>query len=67
MRVLVEQTGDCTEKWLKNLELCGAIKVHLLMGGEETEAWDIYPSDRPRAAVPRSCRSRGIRTRIWVG
>jgi CRISPR-associated endonuclease/helicase Cas3 len=43
MRVLVEQTRECTQEWLKKLELHDAIRVHLLMGGEETEAWDIYP------------------------
>lgn len=43
MRVLVEQTRQCVETWLINLNLQQEIKVHVLMGGEDTEAWDVYP------------------------
>jgi CRISPR-associated endonuclease/helicase Cas3 len=44
MRVLVEQTKEAVENWLCNLglqqeEVC----VHVLMGGEEAEDWDVHP------------------------
>ena len=52
MRTLVEQTGGEVEKWLENvgdLKWNGKgsheakIGLHVLMGGEETEQWDLYP------------------------
>lgn len=43
MRVLVEQTKDCVKEWLKQLGLRRHVKVHVLMGGEEAEDWDMYP------------------------
>jgi len=51
MRVLVEQTRDEAETWLKNLGLLAKkqgdeatkIKVTVLMGGEDTDDWDYYP------------------------
>jgi len=43
MRVLVEQTRDNTVTWLKNLELQVDIRVHVLMGGEQADDWDLYP------------------------
>jgi CRISPR-associated endonuclease/helicase Cas3 len=47
MRVLVEQTVECSKRWIENLkkvgELSNDIPVHVLMGGEEEEDWDIYP------------------------
>jgi CRISPR-associated endonuclease/helicase Cas3 len=43
MRVLVEQTRDEARKWLKNLGLDVKVKVHVLMGGEDTEEWDLDP------------------------
>jgi CRISPR-associated endonuclease/helicase Cas3 len=43
MRVLVEQTRDEAKKWLKNLELSEKVRVHILMGGEDTEEWDLDP------------------------
>ncbi|HBI43803.1 MAG TPA: CRISPR-associated helicase Cas3' [Planctomycetales bacterium] len=43
MRVLVEQTRDEALKWLKNLELLDKVKVHVLMGGEDAEEWDLEP------------------------
>lgn len=46
MRVLVEQTTQCIKSWLKNLDLEQAVKVHVLMGGEETEAWDVSPEQQ---------------------
>jgi CRISPR-associated endonuclease/helicase Cas3 len=43
MRVLVEQTRDNTEKWLRNLNLREKVGVHLLLGGEQRDDWDLYP------------------------
>jgi CRISPR-associated endonuclease/helicase Cas3 len=51
VRVLVEQTRDNVMLWLRNLELLtdtvdlgpDKIAVHVLMGGEEEEGWDLYP------------------------
>ena len=43
MRVLVEQTRDEVWKWLKNLGLDEKVKVHVLMGGEGAEEWDLHP------------------------
>jgi CRISPR-associated endonuclease/helicase Cas3 len=43
MRVLVEQTESVTKKWLNNLGLAKEVDVHVLMGGEETAEWDVYP------------------------
>ncbi|MBE2283335.1 MAG: DEAD/DEAH box helicase [Prosthecobacter sp.] len=48
MRTLVEQTAGEAEKWITNLAGAGLIrgehpKVHILMGGEETEPWDLHP------------------------
>jgi CRISPR-associated endonuclease/helicase Cas3 len=43
MRVLVEQTRDEARKWLKNLDLEEKVKVHVLMGGEDAEEWDLEP------------------------
>lgn len=43
MRVLVEQTAECAEGWLKKLSLSKDVRVHLLMGGADDEKWDEYP------------------------
>ncbi len=43
MRVLVEQTRDNAKAWLKNLNLRDKVGVHVLMGGEEADDWDLYP------------------------
>lgn len=43
MRVLVEQTRDEARKWLDNLSLKAKVGVHVLMGGEEVEEWDLDP------------------------
>jgi CRISPR-associated endonuclease/helicase Cas3 len=43
MRVLVEQTTEAVETWLRNLGLHGEIHVYVLMGGEEAEDCDVYP------------------------
>src|SRR5260370_19028408 len=43
MRVLVEQTRDEAHKWLSNIGLSKAVGIHVLMGGEEKEDWDLDP------------------------
>jgi len=47
MRVLVEQTRKECRKWLRNLGLAGdgpmQIEVHVLMGGDFYNDWDLYP------------------------
>lgn len=43
MRVLVEQTKACAEAWLEKLGLKDETQVHVLMGGEEKDDWDIHP------------------------
>jgi CRISPR-associated endonuclease/helicase Cas3 len=43
MRVLVEQTRDEARKWLEKLGLHEQIKVHVLMGGEDADEWDLWP------------------------
>lgn len=43
MRVLVEQTRDNIQQWLKNLGLEHEVGVFVLMGGEQADDWDIYP------------------------
>jgi CRISPR-associated endonuclease/helicase Cas3 len=48
MRTLVEQTAGEAKKWIGELVKAGLIKVeppkvHILMGGEDTEPWDLYP------------------------
>ena len=43
MRVLVEQTRDRVQRWLNALGLAEQVGVHILMGGENAEDWDLYP------------------------
>lgn len=43
MRVLVEQTLDSVKGWLGNLGLADQVQVYVLMGGEESEDWDLHP------------------------
>jgi len=43
MRVLVEQTEERVRRWMKVLGLDAQIGVHLLMGGETDNDWDLYP------------------------
>lgn len=47
MRVLVEQTRECAKCWVAALRkgylVCGDVPVHVLMGGEEKDDWDIHP------------------------
>ena len=41
MRVLVEQTASEAKKWIAELQL--PVSVHILMGGEDVEDWDLDP------------------------
>ncbi|WP_281750473.1 CRISPR-associated helicase Cas3' [Thermodesulfomicrobium sp. WS] len=43
MRVLVEQTEARVRRWMDNLKLAEEIGVHVLMGGETDNDWDLYP------------------------
>lgn len=48
MRTLVEQTAGEAEKWIANLASARLLggqppRVHILMGGEQADDWDIYP------------------------
>lgn len=43
MRVLVEQTGTALRGYLKELEPEPEIAVHVLMGGDADEDWQLYP------------------------
>jgi len=54
MRTLVEQTQEEVQKWLKAHDLewdgkpenrRGKVGVHILMGGEDSGEWDIYPEE----------------------
>lgn len=47
MRALVEQTRDNAAKWVGGLRKAGCLQrdvpVHILMGGEDEDDWDIHP------------------------
>jgi CRISPR-associated endonuclease/helicase Cas3 len=43
MRTLVEQTAKNTAEWLTKHRSLEVVGLHILMGGEETDEWDIYP------------------------
>lgn len=48
MRVLVEQTAENSCKWIEKLKAAKILEdkgplIHVLMGGEDEEDWDIYP------------------------
>jgi len=47
MRTLVEQTEKNVRNWLANLKDAGVLSpevgVHILMGGEDSGDWDLYP------------------------
>lgn len=47
MRVLVEQTRDNAARWSENVREAGLVTcevpVHVLMGGEDEDDWDIHP------------------------
>ncbi|HXF94902.1 MAG TPA: DEAD/DEAH box helicase [Gemmatimonadales bacterium] len=45
MRVLVEQTHACVVSWLERLGWTDGVRVAVLMGGEESDEWDLYPED----------------------
>jgi CRISPR-associated endonuclease/helicase Cas3 len=45
MRVLVEQTEGEALAWIKALKLDELIKVHVIMGGVDTEEWYLHPED----------------------
>lgn len=50
MRVLVEQTRNAACKWLENIGLDKKVKVHVLMGGEDADDWDLDP-ERPAVLI----------------
>ncbi len=50
MRALVEQTASSAETWVKKLALSKELDIHVLMGGERAEEWDIYP-ERPAILI----------------
>lgn len=41
MRLLVEQTAESAREWVRNLGV--NVCVHVLMGGEDEDDWDIHP------------------------
>jgi CRISPR-associated helicase Cas3 len=43
MRVLVEQTYERVKQCLVNLKFSDQVGIHLLMGGEDDNDWDMYP------------------------
>ncbi len=48
MRVLVEQTVSEAKRWIAQLQL--PVSVHVLMGGEDVEDWDLDP-ERPAILI----------------
>jgi CRISPR-associated endonuclease/helicase Cas3 len=50
MRTLVEQTAKNAGEWLKKHHSFETVGLHILMGGEETEDWDIHP-ERPAILI----------------
>src|SRR5438477_12638554 len=54
MRVLVEQTRDEAKKWIdalaKENALPEKVSVHVLMGGEDAEEWDLEP-EKPAVLI----------------
>lgn len=50
MRTLVEQTKDSAETWVEKLGLTEKLAVHVLMGGERAEQWDLHP-ERPAILI----------------
>jgi CRISPR-associated endonuclease/helicase Cas3 len=43
MRVLVEQTEREARDWIKNLGLAEPVKIHVLMGGADSDEWYLHP------------------------
>ena len=50
MRTLVEQTARSAETWIERLGLTEKVSVHVLMGGERAEDWDLHP-ERPAVLI----------------
>lgn len=42
MRTLVEQTQRNVKQWLRRLELSDEVGLHVLMGGEDIDDWDVH-------------------------
>jgi CRISPR-associated endonuclease/helicase Cas3 len=48
MRTLVTQTAEAASHWVRNLLEAGLIepcRVHVLMGGEQPDDWDLHPEE----------------------
>ena len=43
MRMLVDQTATNVRRWIEALELANRLGVHVRMGGEGVDGWDLYP------------------------
>ncbi len=46
MRTLVTQTAEAASRWTRNLSetgIVGACPVHILMGGDSPDDWDLHP------------------------
>jgi len=50
MRTLVQQTAKNTGEWLKQHGSLEAVGLHILMGGEEANDWDLHP-ERPTILI----------------
>ena len=50
MRTLVEQTRGSAETWTEKLGMSGELDIHVLMGGEQAEDWDLRP-ERPAILI----------------
>ena len=46
----MEQTEQNMRDWLKKLGFDDTVGVHILMGGEDSGEWDIYP-ERPAILI----------------
>ena len=60
MRVLVEQTFANTRTWLDHLGILGdpgegKVSVHLLMGGDLDEAWQVIPKPTAFSSARKIC------------
>ncbi len=42
MRTLVEQTRKNVGQWLESLDLSNEVGLHVLMGGEDVDEWDVH-------------------------
>ena len=50
MRTLVEQTASSATEWVEKLGLSEKLDIHVLMGGEQAEDWDLHP-ERPSILI----------------